>query len=171
MKLQTIAREYATGNVALTTSLVTSGFPWQDESRPLQNIYDTGKPERLQNGRLRKLGAVTYYLSNKSTSFPQLTLGAALDAYDGKTSPGRDLDELLEGDGTVEKSAVRALLGPSFVECSRKTLANLKEVKAMPHVCIAHIRRKKPDGYPVVISENFDREKALEWGIDMGGDA
>jgi len=169
IKINTGGGEFATGNFALTTSLMTVGFPWFDEDQPCHNVYANGaRPERGAGGRLKKLGAVTFYLGRRSQTFPEMKLDEALDAYDGKAGAGEELDRLIDGDGNVPKGEVRRLLGLAYLECARNTLANLREVKLMPNMVPAHIRFLKDDGLPVVVSENIDQETADAWGIDIG---
>jgi len=162
--------EFPTGNFALATALITCGFPWADEAQKLRNLYtDPARPERYGKEQfLRKFGKVTFYIGRNNTQAPDLTLQDALDAYDGVTTPGAQLDSLLEGEGVVDKATVRKLVHAAYVECSKNTTANLRTIRTLPNMVPAHIKFTKPDGLPVVISENCDAATAAEWGI-VGG--
>lgn len=168
IELKTSALEFRTGNFALVAALLTAGFPWLEENTPCHNVYtDPARPKRDKSGRLEQFGAVTFYLSQYNDSAP-LGLDDALSAYDGDSDPGAALDALLAGEGDVDKADVLELLQAAYVQCSKNTLANLQQVKRIPHTVPAHIRFRKPDGLPVTVSENFDQEQATKWGIDMG---
>ena len=167
--LQTQKKEVSTGNFALTTALLTSGFPWFNEDEKCHNLYRNGSRPTRVNGKLTHLGSVKFHIGQTNETFPDASIDDALAAYDGDLSPGDDLMELLSGDGEVPKSDVLSLLPLAYVECSRNTLANLREVKKTPSSVAAHIEFIKDNGLPVIVSEDFDKDTAEKWGIDMGG--
>jgi len=166
MSLVSTSREFKTGNKALVTALVTAGFRWHSDKEPCQNIYANGtRPVRDVRNRLKELGKVTYAIARKHPS--GVDLDRALEAYDGATSPGEELDAAIEAiTDTAVRDEIKKLLTLAYVESSRNTLANLREVKEAPHTVQAHIQIKKPDGLPVIVGEFTSPETLRGWGIE-----
>jgi len=165
---------FKTNNYALSAVLGTLGFGWLHPSRPCENRYLNGnRPERKGNGKLGRLGRVTFHILRTSDEYPALDLDDVLEVFDGKTSPGEDIDRKLANssydhqDTRDLKVSLRELLPLAYAECSRNTLANLKARKDAPHKVAALIEIKKEDGTPIVVSENISPAVAERWGVEL----
>ncbi len=160
-----------TNNYALATVIGTLGFGWAHPSRPCENRYLNGnRPERMGNGKLKRLGRVTFHINRTSEEYPGLGIDDVEDVFDGNLEPGEEIDKKLatshyDHANTRElKEQLRELLPLAYAECARNTLANLKARKDAPHKVAALIEIKKEDGNPLVISENINPATAERWG-------
>ncbi len=158
--------EFPTGNYALATTLATVGFPPAFERLCFNAYYGGARPDRGSDGRLNKLGVVKFKFDRKLKGYPDTIFQDVLDAYDGKTTPGDELDKIVDDIGDRgTRDSIRELLPQAYAECARNALANLRDIREMPHKTKALIVIVRDAGMPMVIQEDVTEEIMERWGV------